>query len=273
MLMKALVVHTDEMVGERLSRIITENGHEAARITARQEASRYMQDNNTDLLVIDPSPMKISRPLVSDLRRAGYGYRYVLVASGDISAKEALDAGANDAISLPVNPESLVQAVKNADRLITMVNHYGDGSVDFPSAGGVIAKSAFNQLFLSALQQADRYSESSFILVIKVDNHAEIKEHFGSYASGYVAAQLSKALVRVRRQSDIIGQTAAEEFSLLLLRPRDQTEPLEAAKRFAQVLEEQNDFAPDGVEQVDISVNLIRLPSGSSTFERLIRST
>jgi hypothetical protein len=40
----------------------------------------------------------------------------------------------------------------------------------------------------------------------------------------------------LRRQSDIIAQTGRNEFCLMLQRPLYETEPMEAANRFADAL-------------------------------------
>ena len=50
-----------------------------------------------------------------------------------------------------------------------------------------------------------------------------IYEAEGPYAADYVVAKLSKHLVQLRRQSDIIAQTEGYEYALLLQRPYYET--------------------------------------------------
>ena len=68
--------------------------------------------------------------------------------------------GCNDLLKKPVSGEKLIVKSENAERMVGLVERIGDDSEDFPSAGGVIAKSAFNQLFLSSIDRADRYGET-----------------------------------------------------------------------------------------------------------------
>src|SRR5690606_15726197 len=116
------------------------------------------------------------------------------------SREDALKAGANDLMVKPLDASHLDVMMKNAKRLTSLMGKLGDESEDFPSAGGVIAKSAFNQLFLSGVDRADRYAERSFMLFINIDNRDEIIEQEGAYAAEYATAKLSQYLVRLRRQ-------------------------------------------------------------------------
>ena len=176
---------------------------------------------------------------------------------------EAIQSGANDAISKPIDPEALDVTIDNARYLISLIKRIGDDSEDFPSAGGIIAKSAFNQLFLSAIDRADRYGERTFIVFIGIKNYQAIYEAEGPYAADYIVAKLSKYLVRLRRQSDIIAQTEPFEYALLLQRPLYETEPKEAANRFAEAITGFADlFATDGLAP-EVYVQLIDLPVGS----------
>jgi len=134
--------------------------------------------------------------------------------------------------------------------------------MDFPSAGGVIAKSAFNQLFLTALERGDRYGELTYLLRVYISNIQDIHDMDGPYASGYAAAELSRQLVLMRRQSDIIGQTDKGEYCLMLLHPQSEQEPKEAAKRFADTLDRAHLDNVPGAVQPKLSVELVSLPLG-----------
>ena len=92
----------------------------------------------------------------------------------------------------------------------------------------------------------------------------------GPYAAEYVSAKLSQYLVRLRRQSDIIGQTGINEYTLLLMRTQHPNEAKDAAARFAQNLEELTDLAPSPTVKVKLYVRLTSLPNGKSNPEYLL---
>ena len=73
------------------------------------------------------------------------------------------------------------------------------------------------------------------LLFIRIDNYDDLVNMDGRQAAAYSSAKLSQYLVRIRRQS-IIAQTGKNEYCLMLQRPRYDSEPLEAAKRFGEFL-------------------------------------
>ena len=137
----------------------------------------------------------------------------------------------------------------------------------------MIAKSAFNQLFLSAVDRANRYGERTYILFISLSNFKEIRNLDGIYAADFAAAKLSQYLVLMRRQSDIIGQTAKHEYALMLQRPVYDTEPVEAANRFADSLSGFKDISSGGAMSPQISVTLIALPTGEKVIQHNVTPT
>lgn len=238
-------------------------GHKITEEPVKNNAVEKLAKEDYDVIFIDPAPLTSAQPIILNLRRATGRYPYIVQMGSSIEQLEAIQSGANDAIKKPLDPEALDTAVDNARYLLSLIKRIGDDSEDFPSAGGIIAKSAFNQLFLSAIDRADRYGERTFIVFIGIKNYQAIYESEGPYAADYVVAKLSKYLVQLRRQSDIIAQTESFEYALLLQRPLYETEPVEAANRFAEAVSGFADlFETDGMAP-EVYVQLIDLPVGS----------
>lgn len=268
--MKILVVDREEITAQLMSSRLETLGHKITEEPVKNNAVERLANEEFDMIFIDPAPLTSARPLILNLRRAAKNYPYIVQMSNNISQVEAIQSGANDAIVKPIDPEKLDVQVNNARYLTAQIKRIGDDSSDFPSAGGIIAKSAFNQLFLSAIDRADRYGERTFIVFISLTNYQEIYEAEGPYAAEYSVAKLSQYLVRLRRQSDIIAQTEAYEYALLLQRPLYETEPNEAANRFAEAIMNHKDlFVKDGIPP-EITVRLIDLPVGSRIIEHKI---
>jgi len=260
--MKILYIDHDE-VGPQLARAHLEPvGHEITHIASKNDVPEALENNVYDVIMIDPSPVKDPRSLVLDIRRQAAAYPYVIWLSEE-PPEGALKSGVNDVLAKPLDKAALDQKLEQAAHLTKLVARIGNTEEDFPSAGGVISKSAFNQLFLSAIDRAVRYGEASFILFIDIANYQDIVHEQGNYAADYAAAKLSQALVRVRRQSDIIGQTANNEFALLLQRPIYDSEPVDAANRFAQTLGEDEGLAAVEGAKPAIHIRLVDMPAGS----------
>lgn len=269
--MKILVVDQDALTAQMVRSKIEPLGHSVVEEPVKNNAVERMAADDFDVVLLDPSPLTTPRSLILNIRRHVRNYPYIIMMSEGLSQENALKAGANDLLAKPVDPAGLQKKLENAQRLINLVRRIGDDSEDFPSAGGVIAKSAFNQLFLSAMDRADRYGERTFILQISLSNHKEIFEMDGSYAAEFAVAKLCQYLVLLRRQSDIIGQTGKNEYSLLLQRPVYENEPVEAAGRFAEQLAGLGDIDASGAVAVEITVSLIDVPAGREVVRHVFQ--
>ena len=267
--MRILVVDRDALSGQMIRSKLEPLGHQVFEETVKNNAVDRLARETFDIIFLDPSPLTSPRPVVLNIRRNMKNYPYIFLLSETLSKEEAVKSGGNDLISKPVNPGILAEKIANAERLIDLVRRIGDDSEDFPSAGGVIAKSAINQLFLSAIDRADRYGERSFMLQIALGNYKEIRDLDGPYAAEYAIAKLCQYLVLLRRQSDIIGQTAKNEYTLLLQRPIYETEPFEATGRFAESLSKCKDIVSSGTARIEIVVSLVDVPAG----ELLVKHT
>ncbi len=264
--MKILIIDSDVAASNLLKSRLLPLGHNVEIIEKNDDMDRVISDG-WDIIMFDPSPLTTLRPTVSGMRRANRRSAYMIMLSRSLGFQDALTAGFNDFLAKPLDMNLMLDKIDHAATLMSIQRHLNDDKVDFPSAGGVIAKSAFNQLFLACLDRADRYGEMAHIIFITIDNYSEIAAEAGAYDANLVSAKLANHLVRLRRQSDIISQTKENEYALLLLRPMTESEPLEAAHRFAESLSKCTDIPYDQRMPVNVKVFLMRLPTGETGVE------
>lgn len=261
--MLILILDNDEAHRELTKARLVQMGHDVIAASRRDEAAQILSRENVGAVVFDPAPLNNPGQLVVTLRRAARHYPYLILNVAEPPHEEdVLASGVNAAISKPPDPEALEEAIADAERMVSRVTQLGDPKTDFSSAGGVIAKSAINQLFLSCLDRAARYSEVGYMLFIRMVNDNELTFRDGTYQTEYVSARLAQHLVRIRRQSDILAQTDKHEFALLLQRPQVESEPKDAAQRFAASLESCLDIATGSSIPVEVSVELLCFPQG-----------
>jgi CheY-like chemotaxis protein len=271
--MKILVIDRDTLTSQTIRSKLEGMGHTVIDEPVKNTAIERMGKENFDAVLFDPAPLNNARPVVLGIRRSVKNYPYVILMSPDMDQEEALKSGANDVLAKPIDTAQLDATVNNAGRLTKLIKRIGDENEDFPSAGGVISKSAFNQLFRSGIDRADRYGEQTFLVFIGIENYKEILEMDGAYALDFTAAKLSQYLVRMRRQSDIIAQTARSEYCLMLQRPLYESEPVDAANRFAEALGRLDDMCSSSLSQVKVYVRLVNLPIGSTIVEHVMTYT
>lgn len=268
--MKILVITENDRYAQTVYDTLEPYGHEILDGTIQNgDTIPQLADQNFDVLFLDDDLTPDPKTVFLNARRQHSGTLYcALLARDDIDEHDQISS-VNMVINKPVMAEKIQSAAQNAQALLSLIKRIGDDSEDFPSAGGVIAKSAFNQLFLSAIDRADRYGEHSYILFISFNNYQEIYELAGPYGAEYTTAKLSQNLVKLRRQSDIIGQTARNEYALLLQRPAYPEEPMEAAKRFHTEISRLEGMN-SGTLSAKIKVNLVQIPGGHSQFNKII---
>ncbi len=271
--MKILIIDRDEVTSRMMTPKLNDMGYDVVVEPVKDEAINRVGREKFDLILLDPSPMTDSQAMVLNLKRKSRTPIYIiLLAKSDIDLKydEVMSDGCNDFIQKPIDPSRLEHKIANVMRMRYYSQKLSDMREDFPSAGGIIAKSAFNQLFLSALDRGGRYLERTYILTISIDNYEEIRDLDGNYNAEYSASKMANLLVKVRRLSDIIGQIGINEYSLLIQRTQNETEAIDAAKRFTTVLDEAKDLVPDGGHKLKISIRLLHLPSGLEPFKFIL---
>lgn len=271
--MQVLVIDRDDIAANLIkSRLEPVGHHVVVQAEKSSEALDAIARENWDVIFIDPSPLTNPKPLVQTLRRNMRRYPYAVLLSSSLGFPEALVSAMNDAVGKPVDPARLDTVLGNAARLSSVMKLMGDDSEDFKSAGGVIAKSAFNQLFLSCIERADRYGENSFLLFITMSNYTGTVARDGEVEADIMVAKMAKHLVRLRRQSDIIGQTRRNEYVLLMQRPAYDSEPVDAANRFAEALAKCADIVSGSpLLEAELTVSLVELPTANLLISHTIQ--
>lgn len=270
--MKILVIDRDQLTSQMISSRLESEGHEVTIETIKSDGLERVAKENFDVIFIDPSPMKDARAMALNVRRSAKKTPFLIFMTGeeDITASEVMGMGCNDFVRKPLDQADIHQKVENAARLKRIFDNLGDTNEDFPSAGGVISKSAFNQLCLSAMDRGGRYNELAFILAISIENYEEVKNLDGAYYADFTVSKMAYHMVRMRRQSDIIGQTGVNEYSILLQRTENTQEALDAANRFAATFDEIEDFLPNEGSTIKIKIHLTHLPTGNKHFDHVL---
>jgi CheY-like chemotaxis protein len=261
--MKVLVIDRDDLSANLIKSRLEPVGHIVEVQAGKSEAIDTVSQQGWDVVFMDPSPLTNAKPIVMNIRRNVRRGVYMILTSESMAAEDAILSGFNDFIPKPLDPSVFDVRLENAARLNGLLRHLANDAEDYPSAGGVIAKSAFNQLFLSSMDRADRYGETAYIIFITFSNYTSVVASDGEYEADVVAAKLAQTLVRLRRQSDIIAQVRKNEYALILMRPMGEAEPYEAAARFAEALSKCVDLPTNPIMDVEITVTLMKLPMGS----------
>lgn len=265
--MKILIIDRDELPAHMIKSRLEPLGHTVEIHPDKGESMDAILRMGWDVVFVDPSPLTNLKPLAMQIRRGVRSNVYLVLLTSSLGFEDAITSGFNDCVMKPVDGASIPDVVDRAAYMNELLRHLSNDTIDFPSAGGVIAKSAYNQLFLSCIDRAGRYGETANTIFITFKNFKEISAKDGSYDAEMISAKLAQHLVRIRRQSDIIAQVRENEYALLLLRPLNDAEPVEAANRFAESLSKCTDLPTTPYMDVELGVTLLSLPQGKKVVD------
>lgn len=267
--MKILIIDRDKMSAQMMATKLMAEGHIITIEASKNEAIERVAEEKFDIILLDPTPMRDARALTLNIKRntKNAPYSILMTMEQETNFSDVMKMGCNDFMIKPVDPKELFEKIANAVRLQDFFKNLSNINEDFPSAGGVISKSAFHQISLSAIERGGRYNELAFILAISVSNYDEIQKMDGDYHASYSVSKMARHMVRLSRQSDIVGQTGVNEYSILLQRTHGHEEAVNAAKRFAASFDEIDDFLPADGNPISIHLNLMHLPTGNIFFD------
>lgn len=268
--MKILIIDRDRDNCEHMQEMLKDSGAEVILEPIKNKAVELMRQQTYDAVFLDPTPQNELRAFIMGVRRTLGTFPPINIMGHDLDRKAVMAAGANDYLAKPFDKDTLLAQVEGSARIVAVSRQMADESEDFPSKDGIIAKSAFNQLYITCLDRADRHGERSFLIFTEVTNLDEIAAADGKDAAAKVADNLRRNISRTRRTSDIAGHIKPAQFCLLLLRPQREDEPFLAAKRFADNLRENHDLISTAPTKAILRVWLLEIPNGAIPAEHIV---
>jgi len=157
---------------------------------------------------------------------------YVLLLTGRSSRADlvaGLDAGADDYMVKPIDPEELRARVQVGVRVATLQRRLAEQVAELASARDHLARIASTdaltelysrrgwfELAASEFSRSRRYGRAVSLLLIDLDYFKRVNDTFG-HDAGDRLLQTFAAMLRVEcRQSDVVGRIGGEEFAILL---------------------------------------------------------
>jgi diguanylate cyclase (GGDEF)-like protein len=157
-------------------------------------------------------------------------YILLLTARGaQADLVEGLDAGADDYMTKPIDPEELRVRVQVARRIATLQQRLADQVNTLQTTQDHLARllstdmltqvSSRRHWFESAsaeLARSRRYNRDVSVLLVDLDFFKRINDTFGHAAGDAVLRRFAEMLRAECRQSDIVGRLGGEEFGVLV---------------------------------------------------------
>ena len=145
-------------------------------------------------------------------------YSYIIVSTNDKSTDvmiAALEAGADDFLSRPLNPIELKLKMINARRMLDLEDELREGAGTDASTG-LVNYASFRQFFRVVVAETQRLKEKGSLMFVTVDDYKRVFEEHGFNPAETMMVEISRALNSITRGSDLVSRTKENEFCMLL---------------------------------------------------------
>ena len=208
------VVDDDALSLKYVSNILNDKGMEVVCLESGPELLRYMEDNDTDLILLDiQMPEMNGFETFHALRRQeehnGKKRTPIIFLTGEDGGeaeRRSLNAGASDLIRKPFDPEILISRVTNTvanNRMVESLTE--DATID--KLTGFLNKSSGTGRIAAMCSEM-----TGALIVFDLDNFKLVNDLFGHDMGDNVLEALSEVFRFNTRANDVISRIGGDEF-------------------------------------------------------------
>lgn len=189
---------------------VTKNGEEAWKV--------LQQDNPPNLAILDWMMPGLDGVDICQLLRQQTKPRYtyiILLTSRNRPEDivQGLEAGADDYIVKPFNPDELKYRLKIGERIIDLEERIlGLARIDYLT--GLLNRRAFMERLEIEINRSQREGTGLSIIIADIDYFKMINDSYGHQAGDRVLQNIARCLQKCCRRYDFVGRYGGEEFIL-----------------------------------------------------------
>jgi diguanylate cyclase (GGDEF)-like protein len=151
-------------------------------------------------------------------------YQYILLLTSKDSKTdtvEGLEAGADDYLTKPFNPQELLARLRAGTRILELQDRLLETQKELEYQAthdpltGLWNRLAWKKLLASELQRARRNRTSLSVLMIDVDHFKLVNDTYGHSIGDAVLRELGQSLHSLVRAYDVAGRYGGEEFIIV----------------------------------------------------------
>ncbi|HEX6962825.1 MAG TPA: diguanylate cyclase [Lacipirellula sp.] len=271
--MKVLVADDDAVTRRLLEGSLRRWGYEVVAACDGLAAAQILQEPEAPrLVVLDwQMPGADGIQLCRQLRqKAADAYTYVLLLTANQAKDdviEGLEAGADDYVTKPFEPQELRVRLRNGKRIIHLLQQLTAAREtlrDMASRDpltGLWNHNAIIELLEKELHRSERQETSVGVLLVDLDFFKKINDTYGHLVGDEVLKQAAEAMREAVRPYDAVGRFGGEEF-LIVLPGCDEINTVSHGQRLRQALSRVEVAAGDVVVQFTASVGVSHIKPG-----------
>ena len=217
-----ILIAEDDLVTARLLRALLDSwGFEVVTVTDGISALAVLQTPDAPrLAILDWMMPGLDGPEVCRRARAyrpGVPMYLILVTSREArrDVVAGLDAGADDYVVKPPDPEELRSRLKAGIRVLALEHHFErvamvDSLTELPN------RRSLDDTFSRQLTRSLREQQPVSLLMVDVDHFKKLNDTHGHLVGDEVLKRLARILRRQVRPQDLVARYGGEEFALML---------------------------------------------------------
>jgi diguanylate cyclase (GGDEF)-like protein len=214
---RALVVDDEPRVAPLIRHALGRDGFEIAAAPDGPSALDAIDVDPPDVVLLDVSmPGMDGFEVCRRIRRVSDVPVLMLTAlSGEPDRLQGFDAGADDYVVKPPDPEELRSRLKAGIRVLAMEHHFErvamvDSLTELPNRRGL------DDAFARQLMRSLREQHAVSLLMVDVDHFKKLNDTHGHLIGDDVLKRLARILRHHVRPHDLVARYGGEEFALLL---------------------------------------------------------
>lgn len=230
MKLKVLVADDDSLSRRMLKSTLERSGYEVMTVEDGSAAAEALCDpDGPRMALLDWMMPGLDGPAVVRMVRVRRGMQYVhMILLTSRQAKEdvvaGLDAGADDYLTKPFNPQELRARLRTGERILQLEDTLVHAREEMryramhDSLTGLLNRGVILELLQRELQRGRRAQQPASITVLlaDIDHFKQVNDTFGHAAGDAALRKVAKHLTESVRNYDAVSRYGGEEFLMVL---------------------------------------------------------
>ncbi|MBT3788834.1 MAG: response regulator [Alphaproteobacteria bacterium] len=218
--MRILIADRNQLVNRLVRMKLEKWGHTVDIALTGIDARESLKLNTYRMVIMDWGLEGTDAPdLCRHIRSLdNISYTYVMFFSERTdhdAIMEAFEAGADDFLPKPLNPQLLMLRLKTGERVLTLEDSLREMS-SYDASTGLITYNTFRSFFATVMAGARRHDSAGTVLFASLANHNAISEAHGNIAASKMMAEVARVTSETIRTSDMLAKVEDDQFCLLL---------------------------------------------------------